>query len=315
MRQRDVPATFQQKASVFDKKALPNFYERSKKSMLLVTEHSFLKLPCLYLSHDLFDTAECTQITHDQTVKRIESLEALSAYLSSDACSHALIGYPNPELTVMELLKTEKSLPEALSSWAKAAEKLIKLCRQHRSQIVVFDLHAAGNNPDIFVKILSSEIKNTNTFDSALLSVTKTSTVAGIHQLIVREALMQSSLTAPYLQEINATGLNLGAAYDLDTTAMLASKSEEADSKIIIELREDKELLMQQLHQVQEELESYYSTAQKGSELQREIIILQRDLTKRNADLSAVQTSMSWRVTAPARWIMSIFMGKSGIGD
>ena len=176
-------------------------------------------------------------------------------------------------------------------------------------------MHAAGNNPDIFATVLSSALKNTTIADSTVLSIAKTHTGVGIRQLIVREALSQSSLTASYLQEMSATGLNLGAAYDFDATALLFSQSEDKFNETIIELREDKELLMQQLHQIQEELESYYSTAQKGSELQREIVLLQRDLNKRNADLTAVQTSLSWRVTAPARWIMSIFMGKSGIGD
>ena len=124
--------------------------------------------------------------------------------------------------------------------------------------------------------------------------------------------MSQSSLTAPLLQELGAISINLGPAYEVNPTALLSSGTGDADNEVVADLREDKELLMQQLHQVQEELESYCSVVQEGSKLQQEAIVLRRDLKKKAADLTAVRASFSWRITAPARWAMSIFW-KSGI--
>lgn len=302
-----------QRTSGLDKARRQTFL--AAKSILLMKKQSSPKIPSLYFAHDFFNVAGCAHITHDQRIRRAESLEALSDQLCAHDCPHALVGYPNPELAVIEFLQIGKSLPEALTSWASAAEKFIEFCRRHRDQTTIFDCHAAGNSPDIFLRALSSELKITNTVDPALLSVAKTNIIGKGRHLVVKEALSRSSLTAPYFLDIKANSLLLGPAYDLDTAALLSPESEGGENKAILELREDRELLMQQLHQIQEELESHNSTAQKESELQREIIILQRDLARKNKDLRAVRASLSWRVTSPARRVMSIFMGKSGIGD
>ena len=76
------------------------------------------------------------------------------------------------------------------------------------------------------------------------------------------------------------------------------------------DLEEENELLLQQLHHVQEELESYFlenrdlSSKLEGAQNRQQ----QLELNNANNALAAVYASGSWRVTAPLRFLISPFI-------
>jgi len=67
----------------------------------------------------------------------------------------------------------------------------------------------------------------------------------------------------------------------------------------IKDLEEENELLLQQLHHVQEELESYFLS---GTDARQE-------LEEARATIEALCNSKSWKITRPLRWFLEAFMG------
>jgi len=71
------------------------------------------------------------------------------------------------------------------------------------------------------------------------------------------------------------------------------------DEARIRDLEEENELLLQQLHHVQEELESYFLS---GTDARQE-------LEEARATIEALCNSKSWKITRPLRWFLEKFMG------
>lgn len=65
------------------------------------------------------------------------------------------------------------------------------------------------------------------------------------------------------------------------------------------DLEEENELLLQQLHHVQEELESYYLNGMDS----------RHELEEARATIEAMCNSKSWKITRPLRWFLEKFMG------
>lgn len=80
------------------------------------------------------------------------------------------------------------------------------------------------------------------------------------------------------------------------------------------ELKEENELLLLQLHQVQEELESYYLTnldlekkASKQSKLEKENRVLQQRAQVLSQKIDNMRHSKSWKLTKPLRGFTKLF--------
>lgn len=78
------------------------------------------------------------------------------------------------------------------------------------------------------------------------------------------------------------------------------------------ESTQENDLLLQQLHQVQEELESYYlqlqSTNDKLQKAEKKQESMERMISSRDRRIRYIESSKSWKVTAPLRAIMSLFV-------
>ena len=100
---------------------------------------------------------------------------------------------------------------------------------------------------------------------------------------------------------------------NVQTEAAQAQASDDASSNARIrDLEEENELLLQQLHHVQEELESYFL---ENRDLQRKLDEAQKqqkefEIQARKATnmLNDVHASISWKITAPLRFFVSPFM-------
>jgi hypothetical protein len=92
------------------------------------------------------------------------------------------------------------------------------------------------------------------------------------------------------------------------------------------DLAEENELLLLQLHQVQEELESHFlanrslerklrgqeKLSQQSVGLQQELLSIHQELVTSRAEVNALRESLSWRLTAPLRKILDVFGGRRG---
>ena len=68
------------------------------------------------------------------------------------------------------------------------------------------------------------------------------------------------------------------------------------------DLEEENELLLQQLHHVQEELESYYLNGMDA----------RHELEEARTTIEALYNSMSWKITRPLRFVLDLFTGHRG---
>lgn len=91
-------------------------------------------------------------------------------------------------------------------------------------------------------------------------------------------------------------------------------EKQQSESANNSELKEENELLLVQLHQVQEELESYFldnrELNQELNKLRGENKALERKARRANNMLKDVHGSLSWKITAPLRWLLRPVLGK-----
>lgn len=79
------------------------------------------------------------------------------------------------------------------------------------------------------------------------------------------------------------------------------------------DLEEENQLLLQQLHQVQEELEHYYlQSVQTNSD---ELLEMQRRLQAAEDTVQALYNSKSWKLTRPLRWTLDLLTGGPKAGQ
>jgi hypothetical protein len=92
------------------------------------------------------------------------------------------------------------------------------------------------------------------------------------------------------------------------------AEAQSKDADRIADMEEENELLLMQLHQVQEELESYFLQNQdlerKFREVQAEKQEFERKARQARNMLSDVHGSLSWKITAPIRWLLRALLGR-----
>lgn len=104
---------------------------------------------------------------------------------------------------------------------------------------------------------------------------------------------------------------------DLEETRrqLEALKSQEQSSPKLRDLEEENELLLHQLHHVQEELERYYlksqDTDQQLDQTRHELAHVHEELHIARSAIDALYSSKSWKVTRPMRAILDFFSGGS----
>lgn len=246
---------------------------------------------------------------------------AVSDWLEAHPQGHCLIFWHSPVSAVARAMAEGLAPDEGLAQWLDRAEALMRAVRGNRRRTTLVESSLAQARPDRLVECLGQRLA---------LSLTASPTTTGtseeldpIEMLIAERAVVSNARAHRIDQELEATSLPLGTAKgDLLPDPMTAwqshcghgkgdggSHSNQADQ---LDLKEENDLLLQQLHNVQEELESYYLESRESQQkyqkaeserkkLERECnSALQRAGMLQNK-IDAMRKSRSWRLTKPLR--------------
>lgn len=284
-----------------------------------------------------------------QGFRLLDELDDLGSVLRADAAGSTVVVYPNPVLFIGEMLKAGESTNRALNTWRETTEQLLSRFRQDRRRLTLLDGHAAQAGPELLHRLLADRLPRSVNATGTAEGLQADSEPAGLFELVAAQALRQDETAAALVAELEASSLPLLRAYSIDVDAVLASGLPGTDTSDLDELREENELLFLQLHQVQEELEAHFLENQKKNndlsnlkaevykargdaktardgrdESQAEFVearetweadreALASQLEWHAATLTAVRRSLSWRLTAPVRRLLGLFIGDSKI--
>ncbi|MEM9313831.1 MAG: hypothetical protein AAGA95_04330 [Pseudomonadota bacterium] len=272
-----------------------------------------------------------------QSIQSLGALDDLEKSLQQDTKKHAIVVYANPVMVLGDKLQAGGGMTEATANWRDSTERLLSLFRRDRRRITLIDGHAAQRAPELLERLLGDRLSRQ--LDLAGKPQTDDEP-AGLPQLVAAQALHQDEVAAALVSELEASSLPLGPAYRIDVDALIADGLSHATKGAVETMREENDLLMLQLHQVQEELEIQCSKNRRLQEEQREIragakkAALVRDgvqaefneareawgadrkaladeLEWNASTLTALRRSLSWRLTAPVRRVLGLFMGDS----
>jgi hypothetical protein len=267
---------------------------------------------------------------------RLESdVDAVTGALVRETGGRVLVLYPNPVMTLAGRLDQGDSLSATLNAWRNDTERLLALFRRNRSRITLVDGHAALEARDEFRQQLG------NRWSLAIPALDAECTEdprhgLGFLHLVAAQALEQDEAAAALLAELDASSLVLGPRRRIDLQALIDDTSPRAVSPEFEEIRKENELMRLQLRQLQavydsrvlgdrrmgeirteikrarlarKSIEADFSEAREAWRAERKQLT---DKLKWTADdLAAIRRSLSWRVTAPLRRVLGIFLGGS----
>lgn len=282
-----------------------------------------------------------------QGLQRAEALDGIENGLRQDADTRAVIVYPNPVILLAGQLQAGKRMGDAIAAWRDTTERLLVLFRRDRRRITLIDGHAAQRAPDLLQRLLGERLSRPLKVAEEGGAPGDAAEPAGLPQLVAAEALRQEEAAAALVAELEASSLPLGPAYRINVDAIAADGLTSADTAELDELRKENELLQLQLQQTQAELQALIlenrimknERKSSSSEVEqarteagkarlareslqaefneaREAWTAERtaltDKLKWTADdLAAVRRSLSWRLTAPIRRVLGLFVGDS----
>ncbi|MGR4068051.1 hypothetical protein [Billgrantia sp. C5P2] len=262
----------------------------------------------------------------------IDDLVKAKAMLQKQPYAHFLICYDTPERQIANDIGNGRLPSQALASWQNQVKLLLDLYHQHYQRVTLVVHEALFNRQ----KALFDQLTARSGIALGRVSLNGNASVAGselleeqhvvLHRLMGLQAL-QYPPAKRLAQELEASSLPLLEPEDLfdflDQTYSVVNNSE---TKINLDdLQQENDLLIRQLHMVQEELEQYLQEKEKDD---TEIIKLKNEikrkkeemlnLTQKNnnmlAQLKAIRSSKSWKLTAPLRRTMMMLGGKKGGG-
>jgi hypothetical protein len=193
---------------------------------------------------------------------------------------------------IAEALDNDQSLSDAAQAWEHLTNELLRIQRKHRNKIKLFNLHQALEYPQSLREHLGTiNIKEYSPQAPAcsfeLLAASQYSRQQD--QLKSLNTILQAS-SLP-LSEDEFLVLDIDAALKenrLNTSEHLVVKNQL--DQALTETSEERDLILAQLHQVQEELESYYHALQSEKVLHKND--LQECKAKHNSEISNLTSEL-----------------------
>lgn len=232
-----------------------------------------------------------------------------------------LLCHTRPEYAVARAMEEGRMPSEGLASWREAAEAIMRAFRRRREKTVVVDAALAAREPKAFVEACAAR------FD--IRATTPPIPAAGdleygqaddFRSLIATQVVSQDPAIPDLLRELEAASVPLGESdepprLDGDRLWSAYQDLQEARGQELQDVREENELLLLQLHQVQEELESYYLEF-KGGQKRADEQKKRADEQKKRADarkkrINQIRRSTSWRITMPLRVLKRLATGNA----
>ena len=266
-----------------------------------------------------------------------QGIEALPDWLEQHPEGHVLLLFNAPVPTIARHMADAVEPADALAQWRQHAEQVLAVVRQNRRRMTLIALEAARVDPGAFTDLIGER------FGLALKRSLDTGDAGddpgAVFRMMAENAVWQSPEVRNLAAELEANALPMPPSHGLLLPAVEEVYSEfntlvertrarkeahkaessqkqtpddSASNARIRDLEEENELLLQQLHHVQEELESYFL---ENRDLQRKLDEAQKqqkefEIQARKATnmLNDVHASISWKITAPLRFLVSPFM-------
>ena len=272
-----------------------------------------------------------------------ESIEALPDWLKQHPDGHVLMLFNAPVPTLAQYMADAVEPGEAVAQWRQHAEQALGVVRHNRRRMTLIALEAAQADPGAFIDLLGDR------FGLALkrpLNTIEAGEAPGaVFRMMAENAVWQSTDVRNLATELEANALPMPPSHGLLLPAVEevysefntlvgrtrahneADKAELEKARQLLkdreqengqdqvrkkDLEEENELLLQQLHHVQEELESYFL---ENRDLQRKLDEAQKQKTEFEVQaqiaqngLAAICSSISWKITAPLRFLAGPFM-------
>ena len=221
--------------------------------------------------------------------------------------------YSRPEPQLMQALADDLSPSGALEKWCMVARDMLEVIHRHRKRAVLFDVESAFIGSASFKSVCQRQFGLEGDFGNKVAATTHES-VAELHRLIAAQMVAQSPDVQDLLHELEASAMPsdlLPVVPYVNCEAALAESRTKGNSD---QLKQENELLLLQLHQVQEELENYClqlresekkfeSNVRTSEALCAKITELQRSLAETQYTLTRIRQSLSWKLTKPLRGV------------
>ena len=226
----------------------------------------------------------------DRTLISAESIGGLGSienWLAETDATHLLAVHTPPESGIAHGISHEgKSLDETIHSWTESARALLRVIRRNRARTTLFDASAAYASQEEFrTKAAERLCLDANRATSSAAPDLESSPSA-LYRVIAAQAVAQSLELQDLRDELEASAIPLASGESTDMRACNQALDELlAREQKRQNLEEENELLLLQLHQVQEELETYYLEAQDKEKERKKLVDENESLNKRCEDL------------------------------
>ena len=302
---------------------------------IAATAHSgWQRLVPLLEAAGLQDPARA-EATHEKIEARLRKADAPTALLFTT----------RPERLLAQAIEQDEDPAARLDAWIDSARTLLQAYRCNRRNAVIVDVDEAIAAPETFIDICARRFSLAvpKTIPAPAQAEKGEASQDPVHALIATQWVAASSNAVPLLEELDASRTPLtesGIPQAADVASAWQAYREvcarAANESRLQELQEENELLLLQLHQVQEELESYYLEARDKEQerarladkleqsekkrqeqtreverLSKEVDRLRQDRDRVNGILKNMKASRSWRVTAPLRALTGKKRGSS----
>lgn len=238
-------------------------------------------------------------------------LGAIHEWLAGNTDAHLLLLFNAPVPLIAQSMVDGLPPDQAIGRWLADAQAVLKIVRRHRRRLSLLPLEGVLANPAGFTDILGQR------FGIDLAPVRRhnghAAAPGALFRMMAGSAVWQSTEARDVAAELEANALPMPPAPDIalpmvdEVYREFSQTIEQArDAKATAqvearlgELQEENELLLKQLHRVQEEFESRYLSGADGGE----------ELEEARATIEALYNSKSWKITKPLRYVLDLFSG------
>ena len=222
---------------------------------------------------------------------RIGPLAALPDWLAEHPQAHLLILVSLPALVIARGLSAGTAPSQAVAEWLESAEAAMRVVRLQRRRVSLFFAEPALANPKAFLAALGQRLQLT--LDNEQGDRWAPEMPGTVLHMMAENAILQSAEARNLASEMHATALpvpvapemllpSVEQAFDEYCKGIDSLAEAQQKAKIHEEVSKENELLLTQLHQVQEGLEEAFlgtkkqeeqlaETARKVSRLEKEL--------------------------------------------